>query len=123
MRFKNICVSNVYLAIKYNFVYLWCMNKKENFELKRAEIFRGRQHKLVFLELEENALMVSEIMRKVNLKIKQGKTLTLRETSRALKWLSERNFAKCLNPSNKQGVKGIIYKLSKKGKEIRKLIN
>lgn len=98
------------------------MNKKENLELKRAEIFRGRQHKLVFLELEENALMVSEITKKVNLKIKQGKTLTLRETSRALKWLAEKGFAKCLNPSNKQGVKGIIYKLSKKGKEIRRII-
>ena len=98
------------------------MNKKESFELKRAEIFRGRQHKLVFLELEESALMVSEIMKKVNLKIKQDKTLTLRETSRALKWLAERNFAKCLNPSNKQGVKGIIYKLSKKGKEIKQKI-
>ena len=61
------------------------MNKKEYFELKRAEIFRGRQHKLVFLELEERALMISEIMKKVNLKIKQGKTLTLRETSREVR--------------------------------------
>ena len=95
------------------------MNK--DLELKRAEIFRGRQHKLVFLVLEEKALMVSEIMRKVNSKIdsKDGKTLTLRETSRALKWLAKKKYAKCLNPSKKQGVKGIIYKLSKKGKEIR----
>ena len=43
------------------------MNK--NLELKRVEIFRGRQHKLVFLVLEEKALMVSEIMQKVNSKI------------------------------------------------------
>ena len=95
------------------------MNK--DLELKRAEIFRGRQHKLVFLVLEENALMVSEIMRRVNSKInpKDGKTLTIRETSRALKWLAKKKYAKCLNPSNKQGVKGIIYRLSKKGKEIR----
>ncbi len=95
------------------------MNK--NLELKRAEIFRGRQHKLVFLILEGNALMVSEIMRKVNSKIdsKDGKTLTLRETSRALKWLAKKKYAECLNPSKKQGVKGIIYRLSKKGKEIR----
>lgn len=96
------------------------MNK--DLELKRAEIFRGRQHKLVFLVLEENALMVSEIMRKVNSKIinsKDGKILTLRETSRALKWLANKKYAECLNPSNKQGVKGIIYRLSKKGKKIR----
>lgn len=96
------------------------MNK--DLELKRAEIFRGRQHKLVFLVLEENALMVSEIMRKVNSKIidsKDGKILTLRETSRALKWLAHKKYAECLNPSNKQGVKGIIYRLSKKGKKIR----
>lgn len=94
---------------------------QKHIELKRAEIFRGRQHKLVFLILEDNALMVSEIMKKVNSKIdsKDGKILTLRETSRALKWLAKRRYAKCLNPSNKQGVKGIIYKLSKKGKEIR----
>lgn len=95
---------------------------KDSFELKRAEIFRGRQHKLIFLELEENALMVSEIMRKVNSKIKEGNRLRLRDTSRALKWLAKRNFAKCLNPSNKQGVKGIIYRLSNKGKEIREVI-
>lgn len=95
------------------------MNK--DLELRRAEIFRGRQHKLVFLILEENALMVSEIMRKVNSKIdsKDEKTLTLRETSRALKWLAKKKYAECLNPSNKQGVKGIIYRLSKKGREIR----
>jgi len=95
------------------------MNK--DLELRRAEIFRGRQHKLIFLVLEEDALMVSEIMRKVNSKInsKDEKTLTLRETSRALKWLAKKKYAECLNPSNKQGIKGIIYKLSKKGREIR----
>jgi len=96
------------------------MNK--DLELKRAEIFRGRQHKLVFLVLEENALMVSEIMRKVNSKIidsKDGKILALRETSRALKWLAKKKYAECLNPSSKQGVKGIIYRLSKQGKKIK----
>ena len=95
------------------------MNK--DLEFKRAEIFRGRQHKLVFLILGDKALMVSEIMRKVNSKMdsKDEKTLTLRETSRALKWLAKKKYAECLNPSNKQGVKGIIYRLSKKGGEIR----
>ena len=91
-------------------------------EVKRAEIFRGRQHKLIFLELENNALMVSEIMKKVNLKIKTDKTLTLRETSRALKWLAKKNYAVCLNPTSKQGVKGIIYKLSNQGKDLKKFI-
>lgn len=91
-------------------------------EVKRAEIFRGRQHKLVFLELENNALMVSEITKKVNSKIKDDKTLTLRETSRALKWLAEKNYARCLNPTSKQGTKGIIYKLSNQGKDLKKFI-
>jgi len=91
-------------------------------DLMRAEIFRGRQHKLVFLALEEKAIMVSELMRKVNLEIvksKEGKTLTLRETSRALKWLAEKGYATCLNPSSEHGVKGIIYKISKKGLAIK----
>lgn len=93
-----------------------------NLELKRAEIFRGRQHKLVFLELEEKSLMVSEIMRKVNSKIKKENKLRLRDTSRALKWLAQRNFVKCLNPSSEHGVKGIIYKLTKEGKNIRDIL-
>jgi hypothetical protein len=93
----------------------------EDLAIKRAEIFRGRQHRLVFLELEENALMVSEIMKKVNSNLKEGKELTIRETSRALKWLAERKYAVCLNPTKKQGVKGIVYKLSNQGKEIKKL--
>ena len=96
---------------------------QNNFEIERAEIFRGRQHKLVFLALEETALMVSEITRKVNKNIeqsKEGKTLTLREVSRSLKWLAEKKYSECLNPTNKQGVKGIVYRLSKKGKQIKR---
>lgn len=95
---------------------------QKDVDLMRAEIFRGRQHKLVFLDLEKRALMVSEIMRKVNIgveKSKEGKTLTLRETSRSLKWLAEKGYAKCLNPSSEHGVKGIIYKISKKGQVIK----
>lgn len=91
----------------------------------RAEIFRGRQHKLVFLELDEKSLLVSEVMKKVNEKVeksKEGKKLTIRETSRALKWLAEKGYSKCLNPSKKQGVKGIIYQLSPKGKKIKNLM-
>jgi predicted transcriptional regulator len=96
---------------------------KKELEIMRAEIFRGRQHKLVFLELEENGQIVSEIMRKVNPKIKEGKELRLREVSRALKWLAEQKYAECLNPSKKQGVKGIIYRLSKEGKKIKRTFN
>ena len=69
--------------------------------------------------------MVSKLTRKVNKNIeqtKEGKTLTLREVSRSLKWLSEKTYAECLNPTNKQGVKGIVYRLSKKGKQIKKII-
>jgi len=98
---------------------------QKNIDLMRAEIFRGRQHKLVFLVLEERALTVSEIMRKVNIEIeksKKGKTLTLRETSRALKWLAEMKYAKCLNPSSEHGVKGIVYNITKKGREIKRQI-
>ncbi len=92
---------------------------KKDLELKRAEIFRGRQHKLVFLKLRENGHIVSEIMKEVNLHLEDGKKLRLREVSRALKWLAEKNYAECLNPSNKQGVKGIVYRLSKEGEKIR----
>lgn len=95
--------------------------RRDDPELSRAEIFRGRQHKLVFLELEEKSLMVSEIMRKINSKIKEGQ-LRLRDVSRSLKWLMERGYAECLNPSSKHGVKGIIYRLSNEGKKIRKII-
>ena len=98
---------------------------QDKLEIERAEIFRGRQHKLVFLALEETALMVSEITKKVNKgieQIKEGKTLTLREVSRSLKWLAEKSYAECLNPTSKQGVKGIVYRLSKKGKQIKKII-
>ncbi len=94
-------------------------------EIERAEIFRGRQHKLIFLALEEKSFMVSEITRKVNKSVeqsKEGKTLTLRETSRALKWLAERGYAECLNPTKEHGVKGIIYRLSNKGKRIKKIM-
>ena len=95
-------------------------------DLMRAEIYRGRQHRLVFESLKKQGLIVSEIMRKTNKKIEEtnegGKLLTLRETSRALKWLDEKEYAKCLNPSSKQGVKGIVYKISEKGKRVRKII-
>ncbi len=96
--------------------------KKGNLELERAEIFRGRQHKLVFLELETKALMISEIMRKVNSKIKEGSKLRLRDTSRALKWLTEKNYSECLNPSSKQGVRGILYKLNARGLKVSRII-
>ena len=95
--------------------------KRDDPELSRAEIFRGRQHKLVFLELEEKSLMVSEIMRKVNSKIKDGNQLRLRDVSRSLKWLRERGYAECLNPSSEHGVKGIVYRLSNKSKKVRKI--
>ena len=99
---------------------------QKDLELQRAKIFRGRQHKIVFLALREKSLLVSEIMREVNSQIKteeDGKKLTLRETSRALKWLAEKGFAKCLNPSSEHGVKGILYKLSSTGKAVRKLVD
>lgn len=54
-----------------------------------------------------------------NSRVPFGKKLRLREVSRALKWLAEKNYAGCLNPSNKQGVKGIVYRLSKEGKKIK----
>ena len=95
---------------------------KHDVDLMRAEIFRGRQHKLVFLELGDKTLLISEIMKIVNSKIREGKPLTLRETSRALKWLAERGYAECLNPSSKQGVKGIIYRISDKGRKVKRTL-
>ena len=91
----------------------------------RGEIFRGRQHKLIFLAIEDKGLMVSEIMKKVNKNLSNTeKTLTLRETSRALKWLEERKYVECLNPKDRKerGKTGIMYKISIKGKEIKKIL-
>jgi len=99
---------------------------QKDLELKRAQIFRGRQHKRVFLALRDKSLLVSEIMKEVNSKIKRkedGKKLSIRETSRSLKWLAKNDFAQCLNPSSEHGVKGILYKLSTEGKAIRKLVD
>lgn len=97
--------------------------QKDTLEIERGRIFNGRQRKLTFLALENSALLVSELTRKVNSIIPKGeKTLTLREVSRALKWLAANHYAKCLNPSHKQGVKGILYKLTEKGKRIKKLL-
>lgn len=95
---------------------------QEELELQRAEIFRGRQHRLVFLAIKENALLVSEIMRIVNSSLSlhdTGTPLSIRETSRALKWLTAKGFAVCLNPSHKHGVKGILYKLTDQGRKVR----
>ena len=98
---------------------------QDKLEIARAEIFRGRQHRIVFLALEEMAYMVSEITKKINKSLEQtkdGKTLTLREVSRSLKWLAEKGYAECLNPTSEQGVKGIVYRLSSKGKQIKKIM-
>ena len=98
--------------------------QKNTLEIDRGRIFSGRQHKIVFLALEDSALLVSEITKKVNSVIpKEEKTLALREVSRALKWLAINFYATCLNPSNKHGVKGILYKLTERGKRVRKLCN
>ena len=94
-------------------------------DLMRAEIYRGRQHRLVFESLKKQGLIVSEIMRKTNKKIEEtnegGKLLTLRETSRALKWLDEKEYAKCLNPSSKQGVRELFIRFLRKVKESERL--
>jgi len=108
------------------FKNIWfTLDMQDKFELERAEIFLGRQHRLVFLTLEEKSLMVSEIMRKVNSrisKLKDGKQLRLTEVSRSLKWLAKKGYADCLNPSSEKGVRGIIYRLSKKGRQVQKFI-
>lgn len=114
---------------------------QKDLELKRAHIFRGRQHKLAFLALQEKSLLVTEIMRAANAQVQQSnqvkeatpsydgkeaqeeKTLSIRETSRALKWLAEHGYAECLNPSSEHGVKGILYKLTSEGKAIKKFVD
>lgn len=101
------------------------MGKRDELELKRADIFRGRQRKLAFLELKNTGLMVSEIRREVNNKItEESEKIRLRDVSRALQWLENEGYAICLNPKDrrKPGKTGIMYKLSRKGKEIRNII-
>lgn len=85
----------------------------------------GRQRCLVFLNVESKPLLVSEIQRNANNNIKNskvGKEIRLSDVSRALKNLVEFGVVKCLNPRKRIGDKGILYKLTKKGKSIKKLL-
>jgi len=99
------------------------MQKQDELAIIRAKLANGRQHELAFNVLEENAVAVGEITRKVNKLIdKKGPELRLREVSRALKWLAENNLAYSPNYKPEQGIKGIVYRLTPKGKDLRKFI-
>ena len=86
-----------------------------------SEVKRGRQRRYALKHTQEKPLMVSEIMRSINEDISNnndGKEIRLRDVSRALKWLSDKKLVKCLNPSSKQGVRGILYQLTEEGKRL-----
>lgn len=90
-----------------------------------SQIKVGRQRHLVFLNVDCKPLLVSEIQRKTNNNIKNskaGKEIRLSDVSRTLKSLSELGVVKCLNPRKRIGDKGILYELTKKGKNIKKLL-
>ena len=83
---------------------------------------RGRQRGYIFKHTTEKPQTVSEIMKWVNKEIKNildGKEIRLRDVSRGLKQLADNGLVVCLNPSKRKGVRGILYKLTKKGKEIK----
>lgn len=97
------------------------MQKKDMLAVVNAKISNGRQHRLTFDALEEIAKSVSEITIKINKNLsKEEFPLRLREVSRSLKWLSENKLAFSPNFQSKQGIKGIVYRLTPKGKEIKK---
>lgn len=102
------------------------MTEKANDWELLSQIKRGRQRKYVLKNTKiDNPLMVSEITKKANEKIrknKDGKEIRLRDVSRALKWLSDKKLVKCLNPSSKHGVRGILYQMTKKGSRFLKNI-
>lgn len=85
----------------------------------------GRQRRLVFLNVDCKPLLVSEIQRATNSYIKNskvGKEIRLSDVSRALKDLLELGVVECLNPRKKIGDKGILYQLTKRGKNIKNLL-
>jgi DNA-binding transcriptional ArsR family regulator len=99
------------------------MQKKDELAILMAKISNGRQHKLAFRALEENALAVSEITKRLNNIISDDKSeLRLREVSRALKWLAENKLAFSPNYAPQQGIKGVVYRLTNKGKELKKYL-
>jgi len=90
-----------------------------------SQIKVGRQRHLVFLNVNCKPLLVSEIRRSANNFIKNskvGKEIRLSDVSRALKTLVEFGVVKCLNPRKRIGDKGILYELTKKGENIKKLL-
>jgi len=99
------------------------MQKKDELAILSARISNGRQHKLAFMALEEIAKPIAQITDKVNKTVlKEELVLRLREVSRALKWLSDMKLAFSPNFESKHGIKGIVYRLTPKGKALRKFI-
>lgn len=99
------------------------MQTKDELAILQAKLSNGRQHELAFIALEENALAVSKITEKVNKSLTDKKSeLRLREVSRALKWLSENDLAFSPNYAPKQGTKGIVYRLTTRGKKLKKYL-
>lgn len=75
-------------------------------------LVRGRQRKDVFLNLPDNEFLPNKFRKQLNNKI----PLSLREMSRHLKDFSDRDLVECMNkddPYNK------IYKITKKGKDLK----
>lgn len=55
-------------------------------------------------------------------KSKEGGHIRLSDVSRTLKTLVELGLAKCLNPAKRKGDKGILYRLTRKGRKIKELL-
>jgi Fe2+ or Zn2+ uptake regulation protein len=91
-----------------------------------AEVKKGRQRRLVIQHMDyKKSLLVSEIQKRVNNYIrisKDGKEIRLSDVSRTLGRLVELGLIKCLNPRKRIGDKGILYQLTAKGNNIRKLL-
>jgi len=87
---------------------------------------KGRQRRLVIVEMNKiTPLMVSEIQKHVNNAIKKEgeKEIRLSDVSRVLQSFIEKKLAVCLNPRKKVGEKGILYKLTEKGEDIKSVLS
>lgn len=83
-----------------------------------AFVKRGRQRRLALKHLSEKPTMVSELQHKINNEIKitgDGKEIRLSDTSRTLKSLVDAGLVECLNPRQRIGEKGILYRLTPSG--------
>lgn len=82
---------------------------------------RGRQRRTVLSYLTFKPTLVSEVEKGIA-RLGMGKPIRLGDVSRALRDLQEEGLVDCLNPPTKRGDRGVLYRLTKKGEQIKRLL-